>query len=356
MFWICFILGIGIFLYLLCYFIAVGYFGGDFGILHVFQPSIRADFPLIIYSLLFSYICVLFIKKQKCFTLLCQFVLIGLVIDIFWKKIESRITGMDYYFTLDNYNLLHLILIVGCIVLLILNRQSKKYCTIPIKRLIIMTGINLALIGGKYLVPKYGAYQSYMKCLQSYSVKQRDVFTIPEDSLKYAFVGDISMFIENQHTLLILSDGKLTYHPFGQFQDVEHFWSKYSTFQEEKQFIETDTVYNFFYKESFVKIYFNKDTEDVSGRIYEDELNIVSGRIVNTEIQLIENVHVGMSKNDLLQKFFSNKTLSMYDFNNVDTLINSTSDGDIEQSYIFVNDTLKEIIMKSSYDWIPFDL
>ncbi|MCL2097839.1 MAG: hypothetical protein FWH23_03660 [Bacteroidales bacterium] len=159
-FWICFILGIGIFLYLLSYFIAVGYFGGTPTILHVFQPSIRADFLLIIYSLLFSCVCVLFIKKQKYFTLLCQFVLIGLVIDFFWKTIDSHIIGTEYYFTLDYYNQKHVILILCCLVLLVFNRENKKY-SIPIKRLAIMIVINLALIIIKYLVPEFWLCDSF---------------------------------------------------------------------------------------------------------------------------------------------------------------------------------------------------
>ena len=180
-FWICFILGIGIFLYLLGYFIVSGYFGRDFGLLHLFSPSIRADFPLIIYSLLFSCTCVLFIKKQKYFIPLCQFVLIGLLIDFFWKAIESYI--VEYYFTLNDYNLMHIITILCCIVLLKANRQNKK-CTMPIKRLIIMIGINIALITIKYVVPQYRLcdfgedvpsdteLQSIIK--QDYSIKEKN--------------------------------------------------------------------------------------------------------------------------------------------------------------------------------------
>jgi len=178
--------------------------------------------------------------------------------------------------------------------------------------------------------------------------QKQDIFTVSEDSLFYELAEQ--MFIKNPRTLQILTDGNLTYYPFGVFKSIKDFQNKYSHFKEEKEFIKADTVYKFLYKESFIKVHYNGNVEVITDRLYGDELNIVSGRIVNKEIQLIEEVRVGISKNNLLQKFFSNEIMSMYDFSNVDTLINSSSADGIEQHYIFINDILKEIIMKSDYE------
>jgi len=192
--------------------------------------------------------------------------------------------------------------------------------------------------------------------------QKQDIFTVSKDLLKEGFIDDMYIFIENPHTLVVLTDNDLTYFPLGVFKNVEDFRKKYSHFKEEKQIIVRefdgfiDTAYKFLYKESFIKIHYKILNEFVCDRFYGEELNIVSGRITNKEIQLVGNICIGMSKNDLLKKFFSDGVLSMYDFSKVDILINSSSPGDIGQSYIFVNNILKEIIMESDYDWIPFDL
>ena len=170
--------------------------------------------------------------------------------------------------------------------------------------------------------------------------QKQDIFTVSEDLLE-----EYEISIKNPHTLQVISDGTLTYHPFGYFEDIKNFRKKYSYFKETEQITETDTLYVFSYKESFIKVYFHNHIEIVSDRVYGKEVVVCSGKIINKEIQLVENVRVGISKNDVLKKFFTDKKLSMYDFSNVDTLITVSSTYDYQQIYVFVNDTLKEIII-----------
>jgi hypothetical protein len=185
------------------------------------------------------------------------------------------------------------------------------------------------------------------------NIQKQNIYTIPQDSLKYGYIDGIPIFIFGVHTVYVLTDDILTYYLLGSFVSWNHFKNTHYYFEDNKQFVEDkeagiqDTIHEFTYKESFVKAFWHNN---------DNTLNIVSGQIINGEIKLVENIHVGMSKNNLLQKIFSPDTMLKFDFERVDTLINSATTSDIKQNYIFDNDTLKKIIIESDYDWIPFDL
>jgi hypothetical protein len=108
-------------------------------------------------------------------------------------------------------------------------------------------------------------------------------------------------------------------------------------------------VSKFIYNNSFFKIYYN----DIK-----KQFDIVSGIIADKEIFMlnkINNIQIGMSKNKFFYEFFDYNT-SKYDFSMVDTLRNGDMRGEITQTFIFEKDTLKKVVLSSSYDWIPFDL
>lgn len=98
------------------------------------------------------------------------------------------------------------------------------------------------------------------------------------------------------------------------------------------------------YKNSFIKVYFNS---------YEGRYDITSAKILDKEFSLLYDIHIGMSKISFFRKIFKDSTV--YDFSRIKVFVNADAFGDIVSSYIFENDILKEIVINSNYEWIPFD-
>jgi hypothetical protein len=164
-------------------------------------------------------------------------------------------------------------------------------------------------------------------------------------------IGRVLVF-RRDSVLEISSDRTLTYALLGKNNSVknlqEHFGNIFNVEHQEivnEMFEELQKVSKLTYKESFVKTYINPEI---------GKNNIVSGKIENAEIILAEGIHVGISKDDFFGKLF--KDASSYDFSIVDTFYNGDEAGEIHQYFIFSADTLKQVILKSEYDWIPFDL
>jgi len=182
-------------------------------------------------------------------------------------------------------------------------------------------------------------------------VQKQDIFTVSEDLLE-----EYEISIKNPNTLQILSDLSLTYYPFGFFEDINSFQKQYSYLKKSEQPIEINenpqmTVYEFLYKKSYIRVC-QCEEDIVADRVYEKQMCLVSSRIVDKEIQLVDSIHVDISKNNLLQKILNKKIMSMYDFSKVDTLITLSSTYDCKHIYVFINDTLKEIIIPGYDDTV----
>jgi hypothetical protein len=193
--------------------------------------------------------------------------------------------------------------------------------------------------------------------------EQKNIISLSEEEKKIleneSKIGRMIIFSIKSNILDIVSDGMLTYKIFGNDNNVSLLLNKYKIFHLDKEIISTDfrdepaIIYKLFYKKSFLKIYYNgyKET-DMQDTVF--SYDIVSGHICNKEIIMTDNIYIGMQKEVFFNKIFNNS--SKYNFSEIDTLINSNEMGEINQYYVFEADTLKEIILKSDYDWIPFDL
>lgn len=157
---------------------------------------------------------------------------------------------------------------------------------------------------------------------------------------------------DNSNILKMLTDGGITYYPFGKANDVEFIKQLYKNiFEIEEQKIshefskEVQVVNKLSFGNSFLKLYYNSTTK---------RTDIVSGRIVDKQIGLNSGIRIGQSKKEFFKKIFLKS--DRYNFSLVDTVWNGNEPGDIQQVYIFKKGNLKEIIFKSDYDWIPFEL
>jgi hypothetical protein len=193
--------------------------------------------------------------------------------------------------------------------------------------------------------------------------EQKNIFALSEEEKKIleneSKIGGMIIFSIKPNVLDVASDGMLTYKIFGNDNNVSSLQNKYKFFRLNKEIINPDfsnepvTVYKLSYKKSFLQICYNAyQGIDMQDTVF--SYDIVSGHICDKEIITANNIYVSMKKEDFFNKIFNNS--SKYNFGEIDTLINSNELGEIKQYYIFAADTLKEIILKSDYDWIPLDL
>jgi hypothetical protein len=161
-------------------------------------------------------------------------------------------------------------------------------------------------------------------------------------------IGAMIFFVDSthRHTMFVVTDGQMTDCPF-QISNIQQFRQKYKYFIEDDIIIRNDemnlidTVNKFIYKDSFVKLYYNKE---------EQNFDIVSALIKDMEIRIIYDIHVGLSKDEFFEKIFHES--SKYDFSDVNIFSNNDSRGEVEQNFIFEDDKLKIIEMKSAYNFL----
>jgi hypothetical protein len=104
-------------------------------------------------------------------------------------------------------------------------------------------------------------------------------------------------------------------------------------------------VFKYTFKDSFLKIFHYK----------EDNMNyLVCGRLVDKGFSTALDISIGMSKDDFLSRLFQG--ISDYDFSTIDTIVNYSSDGGMNQKFIFKNQFLQEIQISSYMTWIDFEL
>ena len=161
--------------------------------------------------------------------------------------------------------------------------------------------------------------------------------------------GSVTFYLDG--TLFeIISNGDLTYFPFGENLSVINFQNRYNNiFTIEEEWIDSDLfskkqlVYRANYNNSYVKLYDSK----------EGVFQIVSGVLKDSTIVISHGIHIGISKNDFFRKILGND--EEYCFAKIDTVRNRDELGEIEQCFVFTKDVLTKISFKSSYEWIPFD-
>jgi len=150
-----------------------------------------------------------------------------------------------------------------------------------------------------------------------------------------------------QDTLQIASCDPFLYYPFGQFRDIDSLNRRLSDLQPE--IISYDDRTDLIYSQNENKLYFLKYVFDKNADEFNLEhkfIQIYSVNIVDSSVILNHNIHVGMSKQILLQM------LNVpYKYNSEDIKIIELVSGltGIWHYYVFDEDILSEIIIKTDY-------
>jgi hypothetical protein len=162
-------------------------------------------------------------------------------------------------------------------------------------------------------------------------------------------IGRMIIF-DNGENLSFSSDGELSYAIFGRGNRPKNLQSRYNdlftieqVYIKKPEFTQDKLITQLKFKNSFIKLYDNPE---------EKVTDIVSARIADKGITVAYDIKIGMSRSDFFDHIFVDS--KNYDFSSVDTVTNGNELGEIQKFFVFKRNKLKEIIIKSDYDWIPF--
>jgi len=163
-------------------------------------------------------------------------------------------------------------------------------------------------------------------------------------------IGSMIIY-EIGRTMGIISDGELTNSLLGKdLSDIgiqnrfRHIFTIEHQEISNASYPTPQKISKFVFNQSFLKIYYDNEV---------GQYVIAPGRIKNEEIFMPFNICIGISRKNFFDRIFNDA--NQYEFSTVDTLSNGDEMGEIHQDFIFKNDALKEVIIKSVCDWIPFD-
>lgn len=137
--------GIFIFLRILIRFFNQGYFGGTPIVFYLFPFEMRDWFGTIVLSFLFALSGYYLLKDESKTSILCQFVVVGEIIDRIWY-IAERVNNVDLS---QSFTPLLLVLL-SILYLTFNNNKYKEY----FKRIIVLISLNLMILSiGKFILP-----------------------------------------------------------------------------------------------------------------------------------------------------------------------------------------------------------
>jgi hypothetical protein len=142
----------------------------------------------------------------------------------------------------------------------------------------------------------------------------------------------------NSDTLVSISDGDLTWRPFGVDLRERDLQSAYGNIFDVRtlQVRSNDTIIIFTYDKSFIKIKRNLKPR------------LLSARIANAEIEVIYDIKIGMKKKEFFSKIFDNPNHTF--LGRIKVFQNFDPPGEvIDQTFIFTDSALTEIIFKNPY-------
>jgi hypothetical protein len=170
----------------------------------------------------------------------------------------------------------------------------------------------------------------------SNAIKVGTFWIMPKPSLEFNAIHKI-----NKDTFNIVICSDFSFYPFGKLTDTSGV-----KLTELKKFVKTDTLIKFpndhkllchelNYKDNNLLLWFDKDTES-STHSY-----ILHGEINDSEIELVNAVKIGMSKEDFVSIFFENFPKVLIERYHV--FIFETCVTGLTHQYIFKNNKLKSI-------------
>ncbi len=138
-------IGIVIFLWILIRFFNQGYFGGEPRVFYNFPFEMKDWFGTMVHSFLFAISGYYLLKNESNSLILCQFVVVGLILDRMWYIVE-RVDNVDVV-----QSFIPMLLLLFSVFYLISNPNDyKKY----LKNIIIFISFNAVILSiGKFILP-----------------------------------------------------------------------------------------------------------------------------------------------------------------------------------------------------------
>jgi hypothetical protein len=171
---------------------------------------------------------------------------------------------------------------------------------------------------------------------------------IPTDSLAYFSYDKKVISVELKwDTLNIVTTNQFAYYPFGKYFSIEEFNNYLNSFNldVEQQYPNNDTLldlrvlYNLSYRDTKIKVLSDPENKTIE---------IVSGKILDPELKLVNGFQVGMTKAAFIDSLFSKKPA---DFSKIKVVEIESGLMGIWHYYIFEHDTLKSILLDTDYQF-----
>ncbi len=148
-------------------------------------------------------------------------------------------------------------------------------------------------------------------------------------------------------TLNIITTNPFAYYPFGKHFSIEEFNNSLDSFnlEIEQKYPNNDTLldlrvlYNLTYKTSKIKVLTDPENKTIE---------IVSGKILDPEVELVNRFQVGMTKAVFIDSLFSKRPV---DFSKIKVVEIESGLMGIWHYYIFEQDTLKSILLDTDYQF-----
>ncbi len=148
-------------------------------------------------------------------------------------------------------------------------------------------------------------------------------------------------------TLYVITTNPFAYYPFGKYFSIEEFNTSLASFnlEIEKQYPNNDTLldlrvlYILTYKSSKIKVLTDPENKTVE---------IVSGKIHDPEVELVNGFQVGMTKAAFIDSLFSKRPV---DFSKIKVVGIESGLMGIWHYYKFEQDTLKSILLDTDYQF-----
>jgi len=171
---------------------------------------------------------------------------------------------------------------------------------------------------------------------------------IHTDSLAYFSYDKKVISVELKwDTLNIVTTNQFAYYPFGKYFSIEEFNNYLNSFNldVEQQYPNNDTLldlrvlYNLSYRDTKIKVLSDPENKTIE---------IVSGKILDPELELVNGFQVGMTKAEFIDSLFSKKPA---DFSKIKVVEIESGLMGIWHYYIFEQDTLKSILLDTDYQF-----
>lgn len=177
--------------------------------------------------------------------------------------------------------------------------------------------------------------------------------TIQSIYTDFALDGVVNITMEHD-TLKIAATSKFPAYPFGEYETITEFSNAVKSFfnlaSEELAYPYNDSIVNYIWRysrgKSYIKALDNSTFNEEE--LIDVYIELVSGKIYDENIVLVNGIKLGMSKKQILNLFLGNASMD-YITNDINVIELISAFLSFRHYYIFEEDQLKTIFFDSDY-------